>query len=97
MWYFGTSKIRKGTKKERKRNARSFWQKGTEQELVPQIPQRNEEGTRSSKIRKFQCMHVYLIAKSTWNKTRAFESVKRTKNKYRKLSNLGRSLIQADL
>ena len=48
--FLTTRKIEKERKRNEKRNARSLCKIGTEQERVPQIQQRNEEGTRSSKI-----------------------------------------------
>ena len=44
-----------GLEKKRKKERRSSTEKGDKQERLPQLWQRNEAGTRSSKMRSGQC------------------------------------------
>ena len=49
-------KFQKERKRNAKRNARSYFEKGTEQERVPDYLKRNAGGTRSRNLRNDQCL-----------------------------------------
>ena len=54
-------KIEKERNGNEKGTRARFWKKGTKQERVPQNQQRNEEGTRSSKIWKLEFLEENII------------------------------------